>query len=611
MTEPSAPRSGHDLDAWRALFARIGVGWTWLLLPAALSLAGALGEGLTLALALEALRLAFTGDLARLETVPALGPALRALGPADDGEAAALAALCGLVLTAVLLKLGLAFAGEAVFVARQQRLAAALRATLMRRLLLFGKAFHDRRRIGALHLVVNGRVEHVVGSIGLFHAAVTHALFAGAYLGLMLWLSWRLTLVAALCLAALYALVSRIVRAIQAGSHESASASREAAEASHDLLVGLPLVQTSVREDAEATAFATRADALARVERRQAVRRAAIPCAQEALSTGAAVLLLGALWALDRPRGGDLLAEALVYFYIVRRSFSLFAEVNRFRGPLAQGQGPLGEVLDLLSDAEKDYVPDGTQAAPPLRERIEVRDLTFTYPGATAPALDGVTFSIERGRTTAIVGQTGAGKSTLAALLCRLYDAPPGAILWDGEDVRGLTRASLLRHIAFVPQDALLLHDTLGHNLAYGLEAPPSPEAVADALRRARLDGVVAALPLGLDTVVGDRGVRLSGGERQRVALARALLRRSELLVLDEATSALDAETERLVQEAIDEALRGRTALVIAHRLTTIRRAEHVVVLEGGRVVEQGSPAALLAASGRFRALWTAQGEGP
>jgi ABC-type multidrug transport system fused ATPase/permease subunit len=207
---------------------------------------------------------------------------------------------------------------------------------------------------------------------------------------------------------------------------------------------------------------------------------------------------------------------------------------------------------------------------------------------------------------TAVVGPTGSGKSTLIHLLMRFYDCPEGTIFIDGKDIREFSLDSLLRHMALVSQETLLLHDSLRNNIAYGLKDVPDG-AVEKAVEQARLSGLIDKLPEGLDTLIGDRGMKLSGGEKQRVSIARALLKGSEILILDEATSSLDSQTEQLIQEAIDEAIHGRTAIVIAHRLSTIKNADNIVVLNDGIIKEQGSLEDLLKQEGLFKQLWDQQ----
>ena len=236
---------------------------------------------------------------------------------------------------------------------------------------------------------------------------------------------------------------------------------------------------------------------------------------------------------------------------------------------------------------------------------VRFENVTFGY-GSGRTILQDVSFEIPAGRKLAVVGPSGAGKSTLARLLFRFYDPQSGCITIDGTDIRTVSQASLRRHIGVVPQDTVLFNDSLAYNLSYG-EPDAGPERVAAAIRTAHLDGFLARLPEGLQTPVGERGLKLSGGEKQRVAIARALLREPEILIFDEATSSLDSASERAILEALHDAAEHRTTLVIAHRLSTITDADEIAVLDHGRIVERGTHAELLQRNGAYAALWNLQ----
>jgi len=243
----------------------------------------------------------------------------------------------------------------------------------------------------------------------------------------------------------------------------------------------------------------------------------------------------------------------------------------------------------------------------PFTRSIEFRDVTFGYEEGLGRILRGVSFSVHAGQMVAIVGRSGAGKTTLVNLLPRFYDVTSGGILVDGVDVREVALASLRRQIGFVTQETVLFDDTLASNIAYGV-AGASPEAIEAAARAAHAHEFIAAMPKGYQTVIGERGQRLSGGQRQRIAIARAILKNAPILVLDEATSALDAEAELLVQEALANLMQNRTSIVIAHRLSTIRRADAIIVLERGRVAEIGRHDELLARpTGTYAMLYQMQ----
>ncbi len=265
----------------------------------------------------------------------------------------------------------------------------------------------------------------------------------------------------------------------------------------------------------------------------------------------------------------------------------------------------MGEMFSLL-----DQAPDVADApeARPLRVtggRVELRDVHFGY-DPQREILKGISLTAQPGQTVAIVGPTGSGKSTIGRLLFRFYDVSQGALLIDGQDVRGVTQQSLHRAIGVVPQDTVLFNDTIGYNIAYGRDGARHEEVI-EAARAASIHDFIMSLPQGYDTTVGERGLKLSGGEKQRVGIARTLLKDPPILLLDEATSALDTATERDIQGALARAGQGRTVLIIAHRLSTVADADRIVVLEDGRIVEDGTHAQLLEQAGRYAGLWSRQ----
>jgi subfamily B ATP-binding cassette protein MsbA len=260
------------------------------------------------------------------------------------------------------------------------------------------------------------------------------------------------------------------------------------------------------------------------------------------------------------------------------------------------------EVLDAESEYDRDR---GTRTVSALNQGIEFEKVAFAY--EEAPVLDNVSFTARRGDITAIVGASGAGKTTLVDLIPRFYEPTRGHVLIDGVDSREIALRSLRSLIGIVSQDTVVFNDTVRNNLAYGGSGRFSEEQVIAAARAANAHDFISQLPDGYDTVLGERGTRLSGGQRQRIAIARALLIDPPILILDEATSALDTESERLVQEAIDRLLRGRTVFVIAHRLSTVAHATQILVLDQGRVVEHGTHEDLLARRGTYHRLHALQ----
>jgi ATP-binding cassette subfamily B protein len=259
------------------------------------------------------------------------------------------------------------------------------------------------------------------------------------------------------------------------------------------------------------------------------------------------------------------------------------------------------EYLDLPVEVDDPVDPVEVDPAQ-VTGHVRIEDVSFAYPGADRAAVAGVNLDIPAGSTLALVGETGSGKTTLASLIARLYDPSSGSIRIDGIDIRDIRLRDLAAIVGVVSQETYLLHTTVRENLRYAKPEATDAE-IEDAARAAQIHDLIAGLPDGYDTMVGSRGYRFSGGEKQRIAIARTLLRDPRVLVLDEATSALDTETERAVQKAFDALARGRTTITIAHRLSTVRNADQIVVLDHGRIVEAGDHASLMARHGRYASL--------
>ncbi|MFC3174885.1 ABC transporter transmembrane domain-containing protein [Novosphingobium bradum] len=370
-----------------------------------------------------------------------------------------------------------------------------------------------------------------------------------------------------------------------------------------EVLGAMRVVQSFNQEAREAGRFAEVVEQTFAAARRRIAIRAVMTATVMVLVFGSITLLLwqGALGVARGTISGGTIAAFVVTAGLVAGAFGALTEVY---GELLRGAGAASRLNELLNEKPAIAPPARPMALPaPPRGRIAFEKVTFRYPARPdLPAIMDFSLSVEPGETVAIVGPSGAGKSTVFQLAQRFYDPQAGTIKLDGVPLASADPAEIRNRMALVPQEAVLFAANARDNLRYG-NWEASDEAIWEAARAANAEAFLRELPEGLDTFLGENGSRLSGGQRQRVAIARALLRQAPILLLDEATSALDAESERLVQDALDRLMASRTTLVIAHRLATVRQADRIVVMDGGRIVEDGTHEALSRAGGLYARL--------
>ncbi len=478
-----------------------------------------------------------------------------------------------------------------------ERMVRDLRSQLFGRILAQSAGFFARRTTGGLMSRITNdinRIQQVVAQT-MGDLLRESAALAGLA-GLLLYQDTGLALVcltgAPVVVYPLIRLGQRVRRTTRRGQEELEHLSHISAEA----FAGHRIVKAFAGEQYEQQRFDQASERLYRMNMKVTSSVSALPPLMEWLGAFAVV---GVLWYGSReiaageltPGGFSLFVGAMLLMY------APIKRLSRVNANIQQALAAAERVFETLDTRSEATDKPGVRRLPPLERSIAFRDVSFAYDDAPGEkVLDRVSFEVDAGQVVAVVGLSGAGKTTLVNLVPRFYEVTGGSIAIDGADIRDVTVESLRSQIGIVTQDTVLFDDTIGNNIAYAAPSA-SRDAVEAAARAAHAHEFIATLPAGYDTLIGDRGQRLSGGQRQRVAIARALLRNSPILILDEATSSLDAESELLVQDALAKLMLNRTAFVIAHRLSTVRRADRIVVLDRGRVQEIGRHDDLLAAT--------------
>jgi len=601
------PQQLSSLQEYKRLAALMGIKMSFFIIQATGAFLVAIFDGLSLGMLIPLAKGVIEKDFSFLMGLRAVKSILEYFPSLalDSPDTFLFLAIIGIIFFSSLLKNGLRYAVSIFTAAQGQKYLFNLLNAIFNRYLVFGKQYFDKTSQGQMGQMLTFSTE-IVRTLDVLATFFIKTFTIIVYFFMMFLVSWQLTLLSTvlvpITMYSLRAMMKRMKRTSELNARAEIQLNREV----FNILPCIAVVKAYGGEDKARKKFLENS-LISRKLRFSLQRKTRLTePLQETIMLTALLFLISAV-ALQFVKGqGGQVSGYLVFFVLARRSFPLFGVLNYTRARLAMIHAPRKKILDIFDDKGKFIVPDGTKDFHGLQNKIEIRSLTFGYEPDRL-VLRNVSFQIGKGETVAIVGPTGSGKTTILHLLVRLYDCPAGSIFVDGTDIREFRIQQLREHIALVSQDVTLFNETLRNNIIYGARGPVSESMINDAIERSRLKNFIDSLPKGLDTEVGDRGVKLSGGEKQRVAIARALLRNAEILILDEATSSLDSNTERLIQEAIEEVMKERTTIVVAHRLATIRKADRIAVIVDGKIAEEGTLQELLSKKGAFYQAWQEQ----
>jgi len=523
------------------------------------------------------------------------------------GQDAAMLALLPLAVLGVSIGKGLADYGQAYLMAWVgQRVIADVREKVYSHLQDLSLSFFHRNPTGQL-------ISRITNDVNLLHGTVTDAvtgflkdvLTILALVGVIFHNDWLLATVSLVVFPAAVAPLAKMGKRIRGFSRKSQVQMGSLTTILHEVLSGQSIVKAFCQESREKERFSKENKALFRtLMKRYRIRALSSPLMETLGGVGAAAAIyVGGYRVLH----GEMTTGAFFSFIAaLGMLYEPIKRLNKLNLLVQEGMAAAERIFQVLDEQPEIKEIPGARVLAPISREIELRGVSFGY--GKELVLSDVNLRISRGEVVALVGESGGGKTTLAHLIPRFFDPTKGAVMVDGNDVREVTLASLRGQIALVTQHTVLFNDTVLNNIAYG-RPQASMEEIRAAAVAANAHGFIETLPEGYQTVIGEAGTKLSGGERQRLCIARALLKDAPILILDEATSSLDSESEEEVQKALEVLMRGRTVLVIAHRLSTVRNAHRIVVIKGGRIVEEGDHQSLLELGGEYARLYRIQAE--
>ncbi len=509
-------------------------------------------------------------------------------------------ALC--ILASILLKNCLVYSNNVLVAWLNSRISHRLRSGIFQQLLSISYSFLERSEPGKLMNTLASETWRTSQAIAVFIGLLVNICTISVFVILLLLISWQLTLLVAVCMILISISIQLATRRVKKLGQQAVEVNSVQAMRIWEGLGAMKLIRSFNQEGYEQKRFDQASEKVRSTFFKLDVFSGIVGPLSEVLS---AFLLLGIL-AIALTQTQTSLPTLLTFVFILYRLQPQVKQLDGARVSLGSLISAVEDVLYLLNSSDKPYIRSGEIPFSSLQQAISLEAVTFHYNSQEKPALQDISICIPKGTTTALVGPSGAGKSTLIGLICRLYEVSEGEIYVDGCSLRSLNLSDWRNQIAIVSQDVYIFNATVQENIAYGRLDATKDEIIA-AAKLANAHEFITQLPLEYDTKVGDRGLRLSGGQRQRIALARAIIRNPEILILDEATNALDSISEQLIQEALNTLSQNRTVIVIAHRLSTIEQADQIIVLQEGRVIEQGTLQHLLRLDGLFAQMYKLQ----
>jgi subfamily B ATP-binding cassette protein MsbA len=484
-----------------------------------------------------------------------------------------------------------------------------LRRTLYAQIQRLSLAYHDKKQTGDLISRVTGDIDSVQSFLasGLLSTLVSMLTLLGM-IAVMFAINWKFTLIALSIVPILFAVVFTYTRKIKKASRAVRKKEGEMVSIIHEVFSAVRVVRAFAREDYEQRRYEVESmESVGIALRARGLKAKLSPIVEMIVAGGTCMVLwFGARMVLD----GSLDTGSLIVFVLyLGRMYKPMQELSKMTDTYTKAAVAWDRIQEVLQTRRDVEDMPGALPAPPFQGNIEFDHVSFSY-NPNAPVLRDLSFQIRKGEMAALVGPTGSGKTTITSLVARFYDPTPGVVRIDGNDIRKLQQTTLRQQISFVLQETLLFHGTIATNIAYGKSGAKMDEIIR-AAQLANATEFIDKMPDGYDTVVGERGVTLSGGQKQRIAIARALIRNGPILILDEPTSGLDAESEQLVFDALDRLMEGKTSIVIAHRLATIRRADKIFVIDAGTIAETGRHEELIARGGLYAKLHEIQFRDP